>query len=88
MLARLWPCENTPVFLQRSVGDLLGGGNFSFCLFLLLVGEGQCSISSLSYLCYLAGGSSRALQTQKAKQHLESLLEITLKWCLEVAVSV
>lgn len=61
MLAPLWPCENTPVFLQKSVGDLLVGGDFSFCLFLLLVVEGQCSISSLFYLCYLAGGSDRAL---------------------------
>lgn len=59
MLARLWPCENTPVFLQKSVGDLLVGGDFSFCLFLFLVAEGQCSISSLLYLC-LAGGSDRA----------------------------
>lgn len=88
MLAHLWLCENTPVFLQKSVGDVLVGGDFSCCLFLLLVVEGQCSISSLFYLCYLAGGSDRALQAQKAKQHLESLLEITVKWCLEVAMSV
>lgn len=37
MLAHLWPCENTPVLLQKSVGDVLVGGDFSCCLFLLLV---------------------------------------------------
>lgn len=29
MLAHLGPCENTPVFLQKSVGDLLVGSDFS-----------------------------------------------------------
>lgn len=57
-LAPLWPCENTPVFSQKSGGERLVGGDFSFCLFLLLVVEGQCSISSLFSLCYLAGGSN------------------------------
>ena len=50
MLAHLWPCENMPVFLQKSVGDLLVGGDFNFfvCFILfLLVVEGQCSISFL-----------------------------------------
>lgn len=37
MLDHLWPCENTPVLLQKSVGDVLVGGDFSCCLFLLLV---------------------------------------------------
>lgn len=54
MLVHLWPCENRPVFLQKSVGDLLVGGDFNFFFFFfflfLLVVEGQSSISSLSFI--------------------------------------
>lgn len=44
MLAHLFPCENTPLVLQKSVGDLLVGGDFSYVSPPL---EGQCSILSL-----------------------------------------
>lgn len=83
MLARLGPCENMPVFLQKSVGDLLVGGDFLHVFVSPCCEVNAAAVFSFISVTWLVA-ATKLCRLKKPRRRLEN----AAKWCLEVAVSV